>query len=373
MKIPFLELRTQREQLRPAINAAIESVLDADWYVLGEQGRLFEEEMARFLESGGASQTHVVGVGSGTEALHLSLVALGIGPGDEVITTPLTAAATAMAIRAAGATPVFADVDSHLTLDPNAVRARVTDRTRALLPVHLYGHPADLGPLIALCRDHGLSLIEDCAQSHGTLWNNRPVGTIGDVAAFSFYPSKNLGAYGDAGAIACSDGELAERLRKLRNYGEAQRYHHVIEGFNSRLDELQAAILRAKLPHLSAWNTRRRAVAAAYQEQICHPAVSLPTEKPGMFHTYHLFVVRTPHRDALRRHLEARGVGTQIHYPVPLHRQKAFAFLDQPAGACPVAERAADEVLSLPVYPEINDAQIAYVAQCVNAFDAEAA
>jgi dTDP-4-amino-4,6-dideoxygalactose transaminase len=364
VNVPIVELKSQYLDLRAEIDAAIQQVLDASWYVLGEQGRRFEEEFADYL-----GLPHAVGVGSGTEALHLALLACGIQPGDEVITTPMTAAATACAIRFANATPVFADVDATtLTLDPQDVERRLTSRTRAILPVHLYGHPADLDPLLALAHRHDLRLIEDCAQAHGTRYRGRLVGTFGDAAAFSFYPSKNLGAYGDAGAVVCRDAAMAQQLRMLRNYGEEKRYFHSIEGFNSRLDEIQAAILRAKLPYLNRWNDRRRAIATHYQHRVHHSVVDLPVERPDAGHTYHLYVVRTPHREALREHLALRGIGSQIHYPVPLHRQQAFAHLGQGAGDCPIAEEAAERVLSLPMFPELTDEQVAHVVDGMNSF-----
>jgi dTDP-4-amino-4,6-dideoxygalactose transaminase len=364
VNVPIVELKSQYLGLREEIDGAIRQVLEASWFILGEQGRRFEEEFATYL-----GVPHSVGVGSGTEALHLALLALGIQPGDEVITTPATAAATACAIRFANATPVFADVDPRtLTLDPAAVERRITPRTRAIVPVHLYGHAVDMDPLLALAQRHGLKLVEDCAQAHGTRYRGRMVGTLGDAAAFSFYPSKNLGAYGDAGAVACRSAEHAKALKMLRNYGEEERYYHSIEGFNSRLDEIQAAILRAKLPHLDRWNQRRREIAARFSRLIRNEAVSLPSEAAWSTHIYHLYVVRTEDRGALRRHLADAGVGSQIHYPVPLHLQKAFAHLGQGPGSCPIAEEAAGKVLSLPLYPELTEDQIAHVVATVNAY-----
>jgi dTDP-4-amino-4,6-dideoxygalactose transaminase len=366
MNVPVVELKSQYTSLRPEVDVAIQQVLDASWYILGEQGRRLEEEFAAYL-----GMAHAVGVGNGTDAIQLALTALGVQPGDEVITTPTTAAPTAMAIRSAGAIPVFADIDERtVTLDPAAVARHITPRTRAVVPVHLYGHPVDMDPLLALAREHNLKVVEDCAQAHGTRYRGRLVGTMGDAAAFSFYPSKNLGAYGDAGAVVCHDPDLARKLRMLRNYGEEERYHHTIEGINSRLDEIQAAILRVKLPHLDAWNERRRAIAAQYNRGICHKGVILPAEQPWGHHVYHLYVIRTAHRDALRQHLADHGVGTQIHYPIPLHLQKAFAYLGQGPGTCPVSEALAPQLLTLPMYPELTDEQVAYVADCVNDFTA---
>jgi dTDP-4-amino-4,6-dideoxygalactose transaminase len=367
MRVPSGDLKSQYLRMKAEIDAAVREVLDSGWFVLGGQGAAFEAEFARYC---GVPQA--VGVGSGTEALHLALLACGVGRGDEVITVPTTAQATVSAIQFAGATPVFADVDpATLTMDPASAAARVTARTRALLPVHLYGHPADAPALVRLAGRHGLALIEDCAQSHGALCRGQLTGTFGDAACFSFYPTKNLGAFGDAGAVITRDAERADRLRMLRNYGERpdQRYHHAIQGFNSRLDELQAAILRVKLQHLDADNERRREIAAWYAAHLKNPCLVLPTEQPWARHVYHLYVIRTPQRDALREHLARWEVGTQIHYPVPLHLQEANAYLGVPAGSCPEAERAAAELLSLPLYPELTDEQLQRVAAAVNAFE----
>jgi dTDP-4-amino-4,6-dideoxygalactose transaminase len=366
MRVPAGDLKPQYLKLRTEIDAAIQEVLDSGWYIHGAQLKAFEAEFAAY-----CGLPHAVGVGSGTDALHLALVALGIGPGDEVITTPTSAAATVCAIQMAGATPVFADIDlGTFTLDPAAAAARITPRTRALLPVHLYGHPASMPALVELARRHRLALVEDCAQAHGARCEGQLVGTFGIAGCYSFYPTKNLGAYGDAGAVVTGDDALAERIRILRNYGERpdQRYHHAIRGFNSRLDEIHAAILRVKLRHLDAGNRRRREIAAGYTATIRHPEVVLPGEQAWAHHVYHLYVIRSRHRDALRAHLASREVGTQIHYPVPLHLQEANAYLGVPAGSCPNAERAARGVLSLPLYPELTDEQWRHVAASVNAF-----
>jgi dTDP-4-amino-4,6-dideoxygalactose transaminase len=367
MRVPSGELKSQYLRMKGEIDAAIQEVLDAGWFVLGRQGTAFEAEFAQYFDV-----PHVVGVGSGTEALHLALLACGVGRGDEVITVPTTAQATVSAIQFAGATPVFADIDPHtFTMDPASAAARVTSRTRLLLPVHLYGHPADVPALAELAGRHGLALIEDCAQSHGARCRGQLTGTFGEAGCFSFYPTKNLGAFGDAGAVITRDAKRAERLRMLRNYGERpdQRYHHAVQGFNSRLDELQAAILRVKLRHLDADNERRREIAAWYAAHLNNSCLVLPAEQPWAHHVYHLYVVRTRHRDALREHLARWEVGTQIHYPVPLHLQEANAYLGVPAGSCPEAESAASELLSLPIYPELTDEQLRHVAAAVNAFE----
>jgi len=366
MRVPAGDLKVQTQAIRAEIDAAVREVLDSGWFILGRQLEQFEAEFAAY-----HGLPHCVGVGSGMEALHLALVALGIGPGDEVITVPTTAAATVCAIQFAGATPVFADIDpGTFTMDPGSAASRITPRTRALLPVHLYGQMADVRALVDLARCHGLALVEDCAQAHGARLNGELAGTVGEIGCFSFYPTKNLGALGDAGALVTRDAALAERLRMLRNYGERpdRRYHHAIPGYNSRLDEIQAAILRVKLRHLDAWNRRRREIAAWYGSHLQNPALTLPSARPGADHVWHLYVPRCRERDALRAHLAELGVGTQIHYPVPLHLQEASAALGLGPGHCPEAERAAAEVLSLPIYPELTEAQLRHVAGAVNAF-----
>ncbi|WP_395094974.1 DegT/DnrJ/EryC1/StrS family aminotransferase [Armatimonas sp.] len=368
LPIPFAEFKSQYATLRLEIDVAIQSVLDAGWFVLGEQGKAFEQEFGAWLAPRSpviGSGEGVVGVGSGTDAIALGLRALGVGVGDEVVTTPLTAFPTVAAIRQLGAIPVFADIQPEtLCLDPEKALERVGPKTKALVPVHLYGQAADLGPLL----ECGIPVLEDCAQSHGTRWEGRMTGTLGAIAAFSFYPTKNLGAYGDGGAVATSDPELAARVRSLRNYGEgSQRYEHLVEGVNSRLDELQAAILRVKLRHLEVSLARRREIAALYDTLL--QGVERPCEAPYSHHTWHLYVIRTDatRRDALRQHLAERGIGTQIHYPIPQNRQPALAHLNQ-QDTCPVADREAGRILSLPLYPELTDEQIASIAEQVNTF-----
>jgi dTDP-4-amino-4,6-dideoxygalactose transaminase len=347
--------------LRGEIDAALARVLDSGWFILGPEGEAFEAELAQAL-----SAAHAVAVANGTEALELALWALGVGPGDEVITSPLSAAFTAMAVLRVGARPVFADLDPlTLNVAPEAVARALTPRTRALLPVHLYGHPADLDPLLALARERGLPLVEDACQAHGAQYRGRPVGALSGVGALSFYPTKNLGALGDGGAVLVNDAELAARLRRLRNGGQSDRYRHETPGINSRLDEMQAALLRVGLRHLPAWTERRRALAALYLRELEGAALTLPREQPYARAVYHLFVVRHPRRDALAAALKERGIGTLIHYPIPLHLQPAFAALGGRAGDFPVAEKAAAEILSLPLYPEMSDDQARLVAQAV--------
>lgn len=359
--VPFLDLAAQVRALRPELDAAIGRVLDSGHFVLGREVEAFERELAaRF----GARDA--VAVANGTEAIQLALEALGVGAGDEVITSPLSAAFTALAVLRAGARPVFAEVDPRtLNLDPEAAERAVTARTKALLPVHLYGHPADMQPLQELAGRRRLLLVEDACQAHGALYRGRPVGALAGLGALSFYPTKNLGALGDGGALLVNDADTATRLRRLRNGGQSDRYRHELVGLNSRLDELQAAVLRAKLGHLAAWTERRRALAALYLAELRGAGVALLEEQPYARAVYHLFVIRHPRRDALQAALAERGVGTLIHYPIPLHLQPAFASLGGKPGDLPAAEAAAREVLSLPLYPELSDAHARQVAGAV--------
>jgi dTDP-4-amino-4,6-dideoxygalactose transaminase len=352
--------------LRPAedaaaVEAALRRVIDRGWFVLGPEVEAFEREFAS-----ACGTARAVGVGTGTDAIALILRALGIGPGDEVITSPLSAAYTAFAVLMAGARPVFADIDpARLTLDPAATAVAITPRTRAILPVHLYGQAADMNALAALAARHGIALVEDCAQAHLCTAGGRPVGTVGVAGAFSFYPTKNLGALGDGGAVATDDAALADRVARLRNGGQTSRYHHDEFGVNTRLDELQAAVLRARLPRLPAWTERRRALARRYRDRLAGAPVVVPPEiDPG--HVYHLFPVLSAERDALAGHLKAQGVETLVHYPIPIPRQPALAAWD-PA-PCPVADRVCAQLLSLPLYPGLPDEDVERVAAAVHAF-----
>jgi dTDP-3-amino-3,4,6-trideoxy-alpha-D-glucose transaminase len=344
-----------------AVRAATDRVLASGWYILGPEVEAFETE---FAAASGA--LHAVGVGNGTDAIAVILRALGIGPGDEVITSPLSAAYSALAIMMTGARPVFADVDAGcLTLDPAAAARAITPRTRAILPVHLYGQAADMQALERVASQHGLALVEDCCQAHLATATGRPVGTIGVAGAFSFYPTKNLGALGDGGAVITNDAALAQRVRRIRNGGQTDRYHHEVPGVNSRLDELQAAILRARLPFLAGWTTARRRVAAAYRRALAAtPLRAVPERDPG--HVYHLFVVRSKTRTALQQHLRSEGIETLVHYPIPIPAQAAMR--DQHPAACPIAAQACEEVLSLPMYPALTDAQVEDVTRSVSSF-----
>ncbi|MSO45192.1 MAG: DegT/DnrJ/EryC1/StrS family aminotransferase [Acidobacteria bacterium] len=355
--VPFLDLRPGDDAVD--VRAAIDRVIASGWFVLGPEVEAFEAE---FAAASGAR--FAVGVGNGTDALTLLLRAADIGPGDEVIVPALTAAFSAMAVLAAGARPIFADLDPvRLTLDPGACEAAITPRTRAIMPVHLYGQAADVPALRALADARSLLLIEDCCQAHLATSAGVPVGTSGFGGAFSFYPTKNLGALGDGGAVITSDAAVAERLRRLRNGGQCQRYQHDEPGINSRLDELQAAVLRARLPRLAAQTAHRREIAAAYRRLL--PAGLPAVAEVDAGHVYHLFPVRSTDREALQQHLRASGIDTLIHYPLPLTAQRAFASSPAP---CPVAARAAREVLSLPMRPGLRDADVAAVAQAAHAF-----
>jgi len=364
VSVPFVDLRARIESMRPEIDAAIDRVLDSGWFILGPEVEAFESELAATL---GAREA--VAVANGTEALELALRAAGVGPGDEVITTSLSAAFTGLAILATGARPVFVDVDeTTLNLDPEAAARAASERTKAIVPVHLYGHPADMGALLALARERGLAVVEDACQAHGATYHGRPVGTLaGDegLGAFSFYPTKNLGGLGDGGAIVAADRDTAALLRSLRNGGQSDRYHHDRPGINSRLDEIQAAVLRVGLRRLEGWNQRRRALFELYGRELAGAGLVLPREGADVRAVHHLYVVRHPRRDELMAALRERGVGTLIHYPIPLHLQPAFAAPGNERGRCPVAETAAGQLLSLPLYPELTDAQAGAVVAAV--------
>lgn len=331
------------------VREGIDRVISRGWFILGPELAAFEEEFAA-----AAGAAHAIGVGTGTDAIALTLRALGIGPGDEVITTPLSAAYSALAIMMAGATPVFADIDpDRLTIDPAAIDAAITSRTRAILPVHLYGQPADMVRIATVAARHNLAIVEDSCQAHLATCAGRPVGSFGVAGAFSFYPTKNLGALGDAGAVVTNDRALADRLKRIRNGGQTDRYHHVEPGWNSRLDEIQAAVLRARLAMLPAWTARRRALAARYRAGLAGGPVIVPREHDAG-HVYHLFPVLTADRASLMAHMEAQGIGTIVHYPVAIHRQPALAGVAS-GSSCPVAERVCDEVCSLPLHPHLKD------------------
>jgi dTDP-4-amino-4,6-dideoxygalactose transaminase len=364
MKIPLVDLKAQHREIRGEIDGAIARVLDRTSFILGEEVAEFERAFASYVGSAGA-----VAVASGTAALRLALAACGIGAGHEVITTAHTFIATAEAISLAGAKPVFVDIDPQsYTLDPARVEAAITPRTRAILPVHLYGRPAALEPLVGIARRHGLRLIEDAAQAHGATYAGKRCGAIGDLGCFSFYPGKNLGACGDAGAVTGNDPALLDAVRRLRDHGRKSKYVHDEIGFAERMDALQAAILCVKLAHLEAWTERRRAAAERYGRLLAGSGLVLPADEPGMRHVYHLYVVRSARRDALLEHLQARGIGAGVHYPLPLHRQPAYLAHGYGSVSLPVTEQAAAEVLSLPLYPELTEEQARSVAAAVEEF-----
>lgn len=358
--IPFADPHAQVVELRTEIDAAIARVLDRGRYVLGEEVRSFESEFAAWLGTAWS-----VGVGNGTDAIHVALRALGIGPGDEVILPSLTATATGTAVLQAGAVPVFADVDPVFrTIDPSSIRSRLTSRTRAVIAVHLYGQACDMDSLQDICRKSSLHLIEDCAQSHGGTYHGRKLGTFGALACFSFYPTKNLGAIGDGGAVAGNDPALQEKVRLLREYGWKERYHSSHEGWNTRLDELQAAILRVKLPRLDADNARRRAVADRYGRELASSGLVLPTGREGCLHVHHLYVVESSERDRLAAKLLAAGVGTLIHYPLGIHQQSHFAPFASGAGLA-VTEHLTSRILSLPMFPQLSDSDLSTVVSAI--------
>jgi dTDP-4-amino-4,6-dideoxygalactose transaminase len=363
-RVPFVDFGAHVSALRGELDAALARVLDSGWFILGPEGAALERELA-----GAFGAADAVAVGNGTDALLLGLRALGVGAGDEVVTSAVSAAFTGLAVLGSGARPVFVDVDPEtLTVDPKAVEASLTARTRAIIPVHLYGHPADMDPILDLARDRGIAVLEDACQAHGARYKGRPVGTLAGergLGALSFYPTKNLGALGDGGAILVNDPELAARLRQLRNGGQTDRYHHQLPGVNSRLDEMQAAVLRVGLAHLDSWTSRRREIAAFYRRELVDTGLVLPAEQPWAAAVWHLFVVRHPRRDELMAALEREGVGTLIHYPFPLHRQPAFAVPGSAPPSLPVAERVTAEILSLPLYPELSDAQARQVVEVV--------
>jgi dTDP-4-amino-4,6-dideoxygalactose transaminase len=362
--IPQADPRAQYQSHRDEIDAAIARVLDRGRYILGEEAAAFEREFAAYIG------VHFgIGVGSGTEALHLALRACGVGPGDEVITVSHTAVATVAAIELCSATPVLVDIDPRsFTLDPAKLEAAITLRAKAVIPVHLYGQSADLQPILDVARKHRIRVIEDCAQSHGATYRGRRTGAWGDIACFSFYPTKNLGAIGDGGLVVTDDPQLAENARLLREYGWRERYISDVAGWNTRLDELQAAILCVKLRTLDADNARRRQLGALYDELLAPASVTVPQEMSYGRHVYHLYVVRSAQRDALQAFLKERGIGTLVHYPVPIHLQPAYRGRLGDVGSFPETEHAAREILSLPMFPELSEAEVRQVAGAVREF-----
>ena len=364
MNIPLVDLYAQYVPLKDEIFAGMEKVFESMHLFLGENVQALEKEFAHF-----CGAEYGIGVSDGTAALNIILRAMDIGPGDEVITVSHTFIATVEAIVLVGATPVFVDIDPKtLLMDVNQVEAKITPRTKAILPVQLYGQVADMDPLLEIAARHGLHVIEDAAQAHGATYKGRPAGSIGEAAGFSFYYAKNLGAYGEGGFISTSNPEIARKARMIRDHGSERRYYHDLIGFNGRLDEIQAVVLRAKLPHLNEYNQLRREHARKYNELLANSSIVTPVECPENQHIYHMYVIQAPRRDDLQTWLKERGIGTGIHYPVPVHLQKAMDHLGYKPGDLPVTEKTVERILSLPMYPELSDDQIVAIVDAVRSF-----
>ncbi|HEY4742755.1 MAG TPA: DegT/DnrJ/EryC1/StrS family aminotransferase [Candidatus Acidoferrales bacterium] len=359
INIPFVDLQAQYRSIASDVTDAMMLVVERGDYILGDDVRLFEEEFAKYV---GTSEA--IAVGSGLDALELVLRAYGVGPGDEVITAANTFIATALAIMAVGARPILADVNGETyNIDPAAIEAAITSKTKAIMPVHLYGQPADMQPILEIAQKHGLIVIEDAAQAHGARYDGRRAGALGNAAGFSFYPAKNLGAYGDGGMVVTNDAAAAEKVRRLRNYGQRVKYEHPVIGTNSRLDTIQAAVLRVKLPHLDKWNAARAEHAVAYSALLAGTPIVLPKTAQKCTHVYHLYVIELDRRDEVQKMLTARGIGTGIHYPIPIHLQEACASLGYRKSDFPITESAASRILSLPMYPEMTTRQCEFVAE----------
>jgi len=364
MKVPFNVLRPQYLMFKEEYDKAALEALDSGWYVLGEKVSQFEREFADYV-----GVKHCVGLNSGLDALILAFRVLGITEGDEVIVPANTYIASILGVTENGATPVFVEPDEFYNIDPAKIEQAITGRTKAILPVHLYGQPARMEEIMAIAKKHNLFVVEDCAQAHGATINGKSIGTFGDINCFSFFPTKNLGAFGDGGAIVTDNEELAEKMRKLRNYGSVKKYYHEIEGVNSRLDELQAAMLSVKLKHMAELEEDRRRVAEKYLKEITNPLIELPRIREGFKHVWHLFVVKCNQRDELQRYLSDNGIGTQIHYPVPPHLSKAYKRFGYKKGGFPITENYADSILSLPLYNGMTDQEAEYVIEKINAFE----
>jgi dTDP-4-amino-4,6-dideoxygalactose transaminase len=363
MNVPFLDIQAAYLELKEQIDAAMRRVMESGWYVLGEETAAFERDYAAY-----CSAAHCVGVANGLDALHLALLALGVQPGDEVIVPSNTFIATWLAVSQCGAIPVPVEPQAGgFNIDPARIEAAITARTKVILPVHLYGQAADLTPILELARRNGLRVLEDAAQAHGARYQGRRIGAHGDIVAWSFYPGKNLGAFGDGGAITTNDTELAERIKVLRNYGSSVKYVNEVRGYNSRLDTLQAAALRVKLQHLDRWNALRGAIAARYLQELAGTELNLPQVPQWADPVWHLFVIRTAQRDRLQQQLKEAGIATLIHYPIAPHRQQAYADLGFAGGAFPMAEQIHEQVLSLPIGPHMTPCQVDHVIASVKA------
>jgi dTDP-4-amino-4,6-dideoxygalactose transaminase len=362
--IPYFDLPAQIRSLRKDLDAVISRTLDNCSFCLGPDVAQFEKDFAKY-----CGAEHCVAFNSGTSALHVAMLLLGVGHGDEVITTPTTFVATSWAISYVGAKPVYLDVDdATFNLDPKLIEKAITPRTKAVMPVHLYGQPFDLDPVLEICRRHNLPLVEDAAQAHGAKYKGKVIGTFGEISCFSFYPGKNLGACGEGGTLVTNNAAFAARARALREHGSSVRYYHDEVGFNYRMEGIQGAVLAVKLKHLPGWTQKRRTIAHTYHDLLADTPLQLPREAKSVESVYHLYVVRHPRRDELKKHLEANGVGCALHYPLPLHLQKCYASLGHKPGDFPVAEKAARECLSLPIYPELTDKQVQRVADVIKDF-----
>lgn len=359
--IPFVDLKAQYLSLKEEIDTAVAEVLKSCQFILGDEVAAFEEEFAAYCQT-----RYAIGVNSGTSALHLALLAAGIGPGDEVITVPFTFVATVASIVYTGAKPVFVDIEPRsYTINVNQIENKITEKTKAILPIHLYGQPADMDPLLDIAARHGLMVIEDAAQAHGAEYKGHRVGSLGAMGCFSFYPGKNLGAYGEGGMVVTNDPEFLQRIRMLRDWGQERRYYHVLKGYNYRMEGLQGAILRVKLRHLDAWTEARRSHAVRYRELLSSSSLQTPEEISYARHVYHIFAVRCSNRDSLYQRLSFQGIQSGIHYPIPIHLQEAYGDLNYKRGDFPEAEQAADEVLSLPMFAELSDDQQQVIARAL--------
>ena len=364
MKVPFLDLRREYKTLKKDIDSALSRVVSSGNYILGQEVQEFEKTFAKYI-----GVKYAIGVGSGTEALQLALLASGVKSGDEVITAANTCGPTISAIMAAGAVPVLIDVDpQNYCLNVSEVARKITRKTKAIVPVHLYGQVVDLNPIMDLSKQYSVSIIEDCAQAHGARYKTKKAGSIGDAGAFSFYPTKNMGAFGDGGIITTNSRDLANKCRLLRNYGQKNRYEHELAGFNSRLDELQAAILRIKLGKLDEWNMRRREIAKKYNYGIDNPNISLPIEMSYAYHIYHLYVIRVKSRKTFMSFLAKYGISTLIHYPIPMHRQRFYIELINKRDHFPVADELATQIISLPLYPYLKEEEVNHIIKVVNSY-----
>jgi len=363
MIIPFVDLKREYSEIKDEINEAVQKVMNKQWFILGEEVEKLEEEFSNYIGT-----KFGVAVNSGSDALYLAIKALGIGSGDEVITVSHTFVSTVDAIVRNGATPVFVDIDPETyTMDVTQIEDKITEKTKAIIPVHLYGYPADMDSINTITKKYNLFVIEDACQAHGSEYKGKKVGSIGDIACFSFYPTKNCGAYGDGGMIVTNNEEIAKKLSMLRNYGQSQKYYYDFVGINSRLDEIQAAVLRVKLKHLDEWNERRRSIAKLYNELLKDSNVILPIEKNYTKHVYHLYVIRSKNRDELQQYLLEKGIQTQIHYPLPVHKQKAYLDLGFDV-SLPITEKVCNEILSLPMYTWLHEEEILKVVEEIKAF-----